>query len=598
MSRAINHLKSKIDYLASQNPNVITGIVNQLVGTKVEITADIVLIYLNQIYDKLIRNQKQLFPGSFPHPFKEAEYDFEEGAQPKSKLEKLLLDLSSTIRLKPDWEKKIYDATIVNKWKKETKHMRVTPAEFQYVIDELHYLSSLSQGKIRVSPVDGVWEADHQVEIETKKQLLDCVKQLEDVPKVEQDWHPGSNHQVLDLVHPSLYCFVNGRTHMTEEPVPLSQTLESMGKGTPLMIKSEAPKKNRYGMAYEEDYALSKKYQWLPSEFTVDKDGKVKIESYINNLHPIKHKKLYGVLERIFESFVPMFNKVLTDLINFTNKKTKIEVDADWYESMEEYRKRTNPKSKFVNDEGNKNEVEDDGRDEDDEYDDYYEHKEIKLPEVKSFKPPKIDRFVDLNDRSLQVIVKLANIELSPENPKYPGGSWHVEGMKNEHIVASGIYYYHSENITESHLEFREAIKDPEYEQNDNRGVKEVYGLEDEDQLNQELGYLVTQADRCIAFPNIYQHRVQPFELVNSFKPGHRKILVFFLVDPTQRILSTANVPPQQASWFAGPQMPPSSVMTLKEAEQYREDLMKERKFFIKENTEKFFERPFSLCEH
>ncbi len=40
------------------------------------------------------------------------------------------------------------------------------------------------------------------------------------------------------------------------------------------------------------------------------------------------------------------------------------------------------------------------------------------------------------------VIVKLANIVLTPEKPRYEGGSWHVEGMMNERIVSSGIYYY------------------------------------------------------------------------------------------------------------------------------------------------------------
>lgn len=32
--------------------------------------------------------------------------------------------------------------------------------------------------------------------------------------------------------------------------------------------------------------------------------------------------------------------------------------------------------------------------------------------------------------RPLQIIVKLANIELTPEKPKYNGGSWHVEGKQ------------------------------------------------------------------------------------------------------------------------------------------------------------------------
>jgi hypothetical protein len=48
----------------------------------------------------------------------------------------------------------------------------------------------------------------------------------------------------------------------------------------------------------------------------------------------------------------------------------------------------------------------------------------------------------------LQVIVKLASIELTLDNPRYLGWSWHVEGMKNEHIVATSIYYYDAENTT------------------------------------------------------------------------------------------------------------------------------------------------------
>lgn len=34
--------------------------------------------------------------------------------------------------------------------------------------------------------------------------------------------------------------------------------------------------------------------------------------------------------------------------------------------------------------------------------------------------------------RKLQIIVKLANIHLTPEKPSYGGGSWHVEGQSNE----------------------------------------------------------------------------------------------------------------------------------------------------------------------
>ena len=69
----------------------------------------------------------------------------------------------------------------------------------------------------------------------------------------------------------------------------------------------------------------------------------------------------------------------------------------------------------------------------------------------------------------VQVIVKYAEIVVTPERPEYPGGAWHVEGMQNEAIVASCIAYLHSENITESRLHFRSMAADPRYEQHGTR---------------------------------------------------------------------------------------------------------------------------------
>jgi hypothetical protein len=163
--------------------------------------------------------------------------------------------------------------------------------------------------------------------------------------------------------------------------------------------------------------------------------------------------------------------------------------------------------------------------------------------------------------------------------------------MLNERIVSTGIYYWDSENITESRLSFRAALDDPHYEQNDDTGVREVYGLEDEDALNQTLGSASTPAGRCLAFPNILQHRVGSFRLTDPTRPGHRKILAFFLVDPSEKIVSTSDVPPQQP-WSD------TSTMTLEQAKSYREQLMQERKFFVDEHNEQLYEREFSLCEH
>lgn len=47
------------------------------------------------------------------------------------------------------------------------------------------------------------------------------------------------------------------------------------------------------------------------------------------------------------------------------------------------------------------------------------------------------------------------------------------------------------------------------------------------------------------------QHRVSHFRLQDPTKPGHRRFIALWLVDPHQRIVSTANVPPQQLDWWA-----------------------------------------------
>jgi hypothetical protein len=59
------------------------------------------------------------------------------------------------------------------------------------------------------------------------------------------------------------------------------------------------------------------------------------------------------------------------------------------------------------------------------------------------------------------VIVKLANIILTPEKPQYKGGVWHVEGMNNEHIVSSGIYYYDAENVSSFYSDLLPPLRLP-----------------------------------------------------------------------------------------------------------------------------------------
>ena len=114
-----------------------------------------------------------------------------------------------------------------------------------------------------------------------------------------------------------------------------------------------------------------------------------------------------------------------------------------------------------------------------------------------------------------------------------------------------------------------------------------------------------------------YQHRVEPFELADSTKSGRRRILALFLIDPSVRVLSTTDVPPQQADWALDevgkasvmgklPQelydmvlgYTAEGLMSREEAERHRALLMEERSNFVHMHNEEVFEVEFNMCEH
>ncbi len=333
---------------------------------------------------------------------------------------------------------------------------------------------------------------------------------------------------------------------------------------------------------------------------------------YINNLHPGQHRAGYAAISAILSRFIPLFETVLSDVLC---PPTPLVVRVDpfaWYDHF------------YEEDEDGEGSADDD----EDDYDDLEKEHWPLIPDPPRFSPPSSEDRVQfkLCGRTVQIIVKLANIVLTPKKPKYPGGSWHVEGMANEKIVATGLYYYACDNITQSRLGFRTVVgngNEPEdrdqlpYEQYDARGYYTAYGFGGGDPLNQKLGHVVTEEGKCIAFPNLYQHRVDPFELADPTKPGHRKILCFFLVDPLTRIHSTSDIPPQQEKWLTdemlrapGLQVLPGELikmiadhateatMSQQEAEEHRERIMHERQTFVLWHNEDVYEVEFNMCEH
>ncbi|KAI1790084.1 hypothetical protein LXA43DRAFT_1018230 [Ganoderma leucocontextum] len=574
----------------------------------------------------------------FPTPF---EFNFR---YPIPLIELRMWRLSGQIRSKPNWWNKVQDPDLAVKWRKEMVEQdaaivdrfwggpkrfesdviatgdkwqwprsKITDPQLDYIFDQLRYEATRynSTTGIFAAAVPKVYESRSLIPATLKASLLDGVSVLESVPDEDKDWHPGSNKQVLDLVHPSMYCLRIGESYVkSRDDTPGADSVTVITEEEYMRQRPDMDRFRRPGL----DYVISPKFQWLPTDFQVSESGDVTALSYINSLHPTHHRVLYPTISSIFSRFIPLFENVLGDAISPEPPTAVRPKPNSWYKHT--YTQHSSVPRPYDEPDPNDSAF----------IDVPWCGKWPYVPEPVPFQPPSTEgrTTISLRGRTLQVIVKLANIVLTPgDNPAYPGGSWHVEGMANEAIVATGLYYYACENITKSRLDFRGAVGSEEngvhldYEQSDDTGYMLVFGLQRDSFLNQRFGGIIAEEGKCIAFPNIYQHRVDAFELVDPTKPGHRKILCFFLVDPFTKVLSTRDVPPQQEDWAAEAlgearslQLLPQELFDIvvdytregkvsrKEAEDVREQLMAERSTFVVEHNKELFEVEFYMCEH
>ncbi|RYE95113.1 MAG: DUF4246 family protein [Myxococcales bacterium] len=134
---------------------------------------------------------------------------------------------------------------------------------------------------------DGVAFSDTSVPAELTARLRRGVQRLAEMEPV--DHHPGSGTRVRDLVHPSLYPYVQGTSPVVGE-----------------LPDHPPPSLDRFGRPHE-----SSRYQWLPTPFRIAADGTTTIDGYINNLDAARHGDLQGDLGRLFTCVLPLVESVL-----------------------------------------------------------------------------------------------------------------------------------------------------------------------------------------------------------------------------------------------------------------------------------------------
>ncbi|KAK6351337.1 hypothetical protein TWF718_004501 [Orbilia javanica] len=532
----------------------------------------------------------------YPHPL-----DQLDPLDPLTAHEGALRRFSAAVRDNSDWTTKILDKALFVRWVSEAEendcklrkgiNVAVWDAEdVKYVYGELinsykPYVERMRAEGCDIEPdIDGVWRTDNLVDSALLGEFADAVNAtLENIPEDQKDWRSWSGGRVLDLVNPSFWPLMYGKSTHVDTGKPICgyspQDYEPLVKPrlettTTIGGPSDGPSETLVKTTRSRHWSIGRHFCWLPSEFEIFPSGETKIRSYINNLSlPEQKKQLYPLIERIFSRFVPLFNLVLADLKGGRQHHQRVgklngilQEDNLYGHGVISVEKHQKIWRGILDDFSN-------GRDSSESLrattsrcyepispnpsDQYFLWDVGSIIPNSEWSPPLISEDLKLEGKTVKVIVKMTNIHLTPRYPSYEGGDWHIEGTMAERIVAVGICYYDQENVEDSGLHFRRVVNlttDTNYPHPTNlealydmkrRSVKLKTAL-------QSLGTVKMKMGRAIAFPNVFQCGAEPFCLVDPTKPGYRKALSFLLCDPEvpeNTIPSTKIVAPQQPAF-------------------------------------------------
>jgi Protein of unknown function (DUF4246) len=163
-----------------------------------------------------------------------------------------------------------------------------------------------------------VGKSDKTVSSELHEALCRAFERLKEDQGTAPDWHPNSNDMVRNLVHPSMYPLVYGRSRgFKEEVVGVDDAIAKWaGKGDVIPKDDWRPSlrdRLRYGVggSMVPSQYWSDTYQWLPANVSFQDDGTVKFTSYINNLHPNRYPEIYSTIEQLIERSLPSWDQCL-----------------------------------------------------------------------------------------------------------------------------------------------------------------------------------------------------------------------------------------------------------------------------------------------
>lgn len=330
----------------------------------------------------------------------------------------------------------------------------ITPNMANWIIDELKFKAMIYEMTQAVGLYNGdITKSDTNIPSPLLERLGKELQILDHSEPELQFFHPGTMQKQRDLLAIALYPLIYGKTRiLTDRTIGLDEALRHAGQGEVIAEPKETGitrEDMSWRVAARSDIQVrpfNRNFQALPADLELGDDDRWHIVSYINNLHPVKHRNIYGIIEEAFNCIVPQFNMTMTPLKDMLHSRARIEYNKAEYHPIPKSVLDREPQIRLK-----------EARSEFEERYENWRQENFKAvqPDVGIFIPwavppglmkklpedlpsaVRIERGVSLNkdyrDRGLQVITRILGVDLDPADP-YFQTDWHVDGQMVSYI--------------------------------------------------------------------------------------------------------------------------------------------------------------------
>ena len=335
-----------------------------------------------------------------------------------------------------------------------------------------------------VAIVDGALEDSAKDKLNREIEQFYQLQQSRGMISTESDFRG----KIRFYVNPNLFCYTRGITELRANP----HDVPPCNLAAEFHPRSE--KEDFWGRLYHKPDLT--KFQYLPTYVTISEDGTCSFENYINHITPKEDfSEFYDALASILQVSLPFMESVLSHARN-TASAMFTEKSDDWDQGG------------ILND----------------------------------------NRFVSLRGQRVQVILQIFEECLRP-GETIDHRDNHVEGMPHEEILLSVAYVTRRDpSASRGCMQFQRPLLKDEvaYLRNvsDNNGLHSRDGIVVDGMV--PLGQVDILDGRLFVAPNSHIRQWCGWKNTSETETAMSRKVIFHLINPTRRIVSTREVAPQQ----------------------------------------------------